>query len=290
VSPFSVVFCGTSAFALPCLEAVCADDRFRVTAVITQPDKPVGRKQLLTPPPVKTLAARLNLPVFQPVKINAEWKDIAAKVERPDFLVAVSYGQILSQEILDFATRAPVNVHASLLPELRGASPIQHAILLNHATSGVTVQRMVKELDAGPVLGQTALPLKDRETSPVLHDKLAAAGATLLLETLAKPLKEAPQDAAKATFCRKLSRADGVVDPATMPAADIDRRVRALTPWPGVTWNDMKILETSLNPQPDAFSLTCANSTTLYIVSLQPAGKKPMTGGAYARGLRTPSL
>lgn len=290
MSSFSVVFCGTSAFALPCLEALSGDGRFRVTAVITQPDKPVGRKQLLTPPPVKTLAERLKLPVFQPVKINAEWSNIAAAVERPDFLVAVSYGQILSQEILDFATRAPVNVHASLLPELRGASPIQHAILLNHAQSGVTVQRMVKELDAGPVLGQTILPLEERETAPTLHDKLAAAGAALLLETLAKPLKEIAQDASKATFCRKLSRTDGVVDPAAMTAADIDRRVRALTPWPGVSWNDMKLLETSLTPHADAYPLPCAGSTTLYVLSLQPAGKKPMPGAAYARGLRSPSL
>lgn len=263
-----------------------ADDRFRVSTVITQPDKPAGRKQTLTAPPVKALAERHGLTMLQPEDINNEWNGIAAGLQKPDFLVVVSYGQILSQAILDVPAAAPVNVHASLLPKLRGASPIQHAILLALPETGVTVQRMAKELDAGPVLGRRAMTIDARETTLTLHDRLARAGAELLIDTLHGPLKETPQNAAEATFCRKLSRADGIVDPATMAAADIDRRVRALTPWPGVTWNDVKLLETRLEAHADAMPVDCAQATTLYVTRLQPAGKKPMTGAAYRNGLR----
>ncbi len=286
----SIVFCGTSAFALPCLEALCADDRFRVTTVITQPDKPVGRRQVLTPPPVKTLAEKLKLPVLQPASLNTEWKELAPTIGHPDFLVVVSYGQILSQEILDCAQKASVNVHASLLPKLRGASPIQHAVLLGLPETGVTVQRMVKELDAGPVLDQVGVDLQPRDTTPVLHDRLAIVGAKLLLDTLLSLPAEKPQNPAEATFCRKLTREDGTVNAGSMTAEEIDRRVRALTPWPGVTWNGLKLLSTQLEPHPDAMPMECAGGTNLYVMQIQPAGKKPMTGAAYSRGLRPPSL
>ncbi len=287
--PISIAFCGTSAFAIPCLEALVSDERFRVTCVITQPDKPVGRKQLLTPPPVKAVAERHKLTLLQPQSLNAEWKTLAATVGRPDFLVAVSYGQILSQEILDCPLKAPVNVHASLLPKLRGASPIQHAILQDMKETGVTVQRMVKELDAGPVLDQLRVDVLPRETAPTLHDKLADAGAKLLIDTLVAFPAEKPQNPADATFCRKLSRDDGVVDFGSMTAQDIDRKVRALTPWPGVTWSGLKFLATALEPDADAMEFECAKGTKLYVTSIQPAGKKPMTGAAYHRGLRLPS-
>lgn len=282
-----IVFCGTSAFALPSLQALARDPRFTVDTVITQPDRPVGRKQILTPPPVKKLAQALGIPVRQPQKINAEWSDVVQGSTRPEFLVVVSFGQILSQAVLDFPTVSAVNVHASLLPKLRGASPIQHAILQGMETSGVTVQRMVRELDAGPVLGQQEIALSQRETAVGLHDVLADMGAALLLDVLGSKLHEEAQDASKATFCSKLSRADGVVDTAAMTAENIDRRVRALTPWPGVTWNGIKLLQTSLEPHPDAHCISCKQGTSLYAISLQPPGKKAMTGAQYARGLRS---
>ena len=293
-TPLHIVFLGTSPFAVPCLRALAADPRFVVDLVITQPDRPVGRKQILTPPAVKIVAQELKLPIAQPEDIRQAVSGPTSPrlrgagqrsaVSKPDFLVVISYGQILSQEILDWPTIAPVNVHASLLPKLRGASPLQHAILENYSTTGVTVQRMVKELDAGPILSQESITIDPRETFQSLHDKLAIIGADLLIKTLSKPLKEIPQNDKEATFCRKLSRTDGIADPKTMEARTIDRMVRALTPWPGITIGENKILETSLEPHPDAIPVLCSGNSTLHILTIQPPSKKPMTGRAFAAG------
>lgn len=282
-SPLSIVFLGTSAFAVPSLHALVSDPNFDVKLVITQPDRPVGRKQLLTSSPVKVAAQKRELPVIQPENIHS----LPDLPTRPDFLVVVSYGQILSQEILDLPTTAAVNLHASLLPLLRGASPLQHAILQNLPTSGVTVQRMVKELDAGPILAQLSHTLDADETFTTLHNKLANLGADLLVQTLSRPLKEKMQDASQATFCRKLTKKDGISDPASMSAQDIDRRVRALTPWPGVSVHDTKLLETSLEPSKEALSVPCANGTTLYVSRIQSAGGKPMSGADFVHGNKT---
>ncbi len=286
--PIRIVFCGTSAFAIPCLQALARDRDMRVDLVISQPDKPVGRKQVLTPPPLKEAALDLGLRVTQPVGINEQAAAIMASVPRPDFLVVVSYGQIISQQLLDWPSRAPVNVHASLLPQWRGASPIQQAILSGQTQTGVTVQRMVQALDAGPALGRRAVTITGRETAHTLHDRLAQAGANLLLTTLKHPLQPVPQDEARATFCRKLKREDGIVDPANMTADEIDRTVRALVPWPGVTMNidgtNVKILRTDLTEQPDSHPLRCAGETTLYLLEVQPPSRKPMSGKAWAMG------
>ncbi len=284
----SVIFCGTSPFAVPSLEALAKDPAFTVNLVITQPDRPVGRKQVLTPPPVKMAAKKLGLRVFQPEKLNTEFSE--ARCPKPDFLVVVSYGQILSQAILDFPAVAPINVHASLLPHWRGASPLQHAILHGDTESGVTVQRMVKELDAGPILAQEKYLLQERETFHSLHDTLAAMGAKLLIETLKHPLKETAQDERKVTLCRQLSRKDAEVDPSSMTAIEIDRRVRALNPWPGVTvtlkGQAVKILTSSLAQEENALPLDCKGGTTLFLLTVQPAGKKPMKGAEWMRGTR----
>ncbi|MFA6522833.1 MAG: methionyl-tRNA formyltransferase [Candidatus Peribacteraceae bacterium] len=282
--PVRILFLGTSAFAVPSLKALATDARFSVLAVITQPDKPAGRNKELTPPPVKIAAQALGLHVLQPKDIRKEWKEFG--FPKPDFLVVVSYGQILSQEILDFPTVAPVNVHASLLPRFRGASPLQHAILMGDKETGVTVQKMVLALDAGPILGQSTTPVGQRETTATLHDRLADMGAQLLVETLLKPLHPIPQNEANVTTCRKLSRQDGIVDTGTMMAEEIDRKVRALTPWPGVTLKDqpLKLLQTSLEPTTESTPLSCAGNSTLHLITVQPAGKKPMSGAAWARG------
>ena len=209
-------------------------------------------------------------------------------MERPDFLVVVSYGQIVSQTVLDFPTVAPVNVHASLLPRWRGASPIQHAILGGDTETGVTVQKMVKQLDAGPILSQQKTSIGPRETAQTLHDRLAVLGAELLIATLKKPLMPKDQDESTVTLCGKLTRQDGVVDSATLTAEDIDRKLRGLTPWPAITMKidgiDLKILETSLTPVDNAYMVTCKDDTKVYLVTVQPAGKKPMTGAEWARG------
>jgi methionyl-tRNA formyltransferase len=285
--PLHILFAGTSDFALPSLSLLAEDPAFRVDAVLTQEDKPVGRKQDLTPPPVKREALRLGLPVFQPRDIRREF--FTLELEKPDVLVAVSYGQILSQEILDFPRIAAVNVHASLLPRFRGASPIQHAILEGDRETGVTIQKMVYELDAGPVYAQETTMIDPRETTVTLHDRLKVMGANLLMKTL-KNLPDPVPQKGTVTLCHKLTRQDGLVDSAAMTAEEIDRKARALNPWPGVTLDSegttLKILETSLTPESDSFPLPCKGNTTLYLVRMQPAGKNPMSGGAWARGIR----
>ncbi|OGJ83349.1 methionyl-tRNA formyltransferase [Candidatus Peribacteria bacterium RIFOXYC2_FULL_58_10] len=289
--PLSVVFCGTPAFAVPSLQALIDDPAFQVNLVITQPDKPVGREKIVTPPPIKTLALGRGIPLFQPHDLNEEY--FAApqtKGVQPDFLVIVAYGQLLKQPLLSLPLIAPVNVHPSLLPRWRGASPIQHALLAGDRETGVTIQKVTMRLDSGPLLAQRPFGVSDRETAQTLHDRLSEEGAKLLIETLKKPLVPREQDASKATVCRKLTRADCSVDPATMAAEEIDRRVRALVPWPGVRCTiadrEVKLLETSLVETVEAVSVPCAVHSTLYIVRLQPPGKKPMTGKEWDRGRR----
>ena len=241
----------------------------------------------LTPSPVKVEVQRLQIPVLQPVDIRKEFASLG--LPSADYLVVVSYGQLLSQEILDFPRIAPINVHASLLPRWRGASPIQHAILSADAQSGVSIQRMVKQLDAGPVYAQQTLALTATETATSLHDTLMMLGAELLVPTLLALPTPQPQEG-EVTVCRKLTRDDGAVDSLTMTAVEIDRKVRALNPWPGVTCSvketPLKLLSTSLEPQAGAFPLPCADGSILHLVTVQPAGKKPMSGADWARGCK----
>ncbi|PIR52676.1 methionyl-tRNA formyltransferase [Candidatus Peregrinibacteria bacterium CG10_big_fil_rev_8_21_14_0_10_49_10] len=283
----SVVFAGTPAFAVPSLEALIADSFFRVSLVISQPDRPAGRKQILTPSPVKECALRHGIRVFQPEDINATYAQADLTC---DFLVVVAYGQILRTEILEISRTAPINLHASLLPRWRGASPLQHALLAGDTETGVTVQKMAPKLDTGDILAQVSVSLTKRETFSSLHDRLAKMGATLLTETLQKPLSPRPQGKENVSLCTKLTRSDGFVDTATMTAEDIDRRVRALVPWPGVRCtiegSEVKLLETALKQEEDSLAWPCAEQTTLFIRMLQPSGKKPMTGAEWQRGKR----
>jgi len=289
-SPLSIVFCGTPDFAVPSLKALLSDPAFSVKLVITQPDKPVGRKQTMTPSPVKILATQHGISVWQPQNINEEATSYKLQATSFDFLVVVAYGQILSKEILSLPKIAPVNVHPSLLPRWRGASPMHHAILAGDQTTGVTIQQMAEALDAGPVLAQERFPLSPAETLVSLKQTLAEKGATLLTRTLQSPLQPAPQDATQVTVCSKLTRKDGEVNAQNMTAEEIDRKVRALTPWPGVTCpikdEIVKILKTSLTEQPESLPLPCSKNTMVFIIELQSPGGKPMNGAAWMRGRR----
>jgi methionyl-tRNA formyltransferase len=290
--PFSVIFCGTPEFAVPSLKVLAGDPSFDVQLVITQPDKPVGRKKELTSPPVKIAAQALEIPVLQPQKVNDELPLylLSNPHLQPDFLVVVAYGEILSQAVLDLPHVAAVNVHGSILPRWRGASPIEHAILSGDKESGVTVQVMVQELDAGPILASAAFPIGGRDTALYLREQLSLIGAELLRQTLKKPLNPIAQSAEGATFCRKLTKEDGIVDRDKMTADEIDRRVRALNPWPGVICdvqgNKLKLLETSLDQEQRSIPIACANDTTLYLVRVQPPNKKEMFADDWRRGLR----
>jgi methionyl-tRNA formyltransferase len=287
----SIIFLGTPEFAVPSLRALAASDAFEIVLAVTRPDKPVGRKQELTPPPLKVAALALGIPVLQPLKVNEELPAyVAQNGLKPDFLVTVAYGHILSQAVLDLASVAPVNLHGSVLPKWRGASPVEHAILNGDAETGVSVQVMVKELDAGPVLSSLTLPLGPQDTSASVRETLAARGAELLVQTLLQPLSPVPQDASHATFCGKLSRDDGKANPATMTAQEIDRRVRALNPWPGVTaiveGQELKILGASPEAVTGSWPLPCKDGTVLHLVTVQPAGKRAMSAKEWSNGLR----
>jgi len=290
--PLSIIFCGTPDFAVPSLRALASDPAFDVKLVVTQPDKPVGRKKQLTAPPVKVLAEALGIPVLQPEKVNEELPSHfnLHPDDQPDFLVVVAYGEILSQTVLDIPHIAPVNVHGSLLPRWRGASPVEHAILHGDNETGVTVQKMVQELDAGPALAMAALPIGARDTSTYLRSQLSEMGAALLVETLKRPLEPLPQPTDGVTFCRKLVKEDGIVSREKMTAEEIDRRVRALNPWPGVVCdvqgNTVKILESSLDPVQHSIPIACAHDSTLHLVRVQPPNKKEMHADDWRRGLR----
>ena len=280
-----IIFAGTPEFAVPSLEALVNDPQFEVQLVISQPDKPVGRKQELRATPVKACAQKHGIQVVQPENIN----NFQFSIFNFQFLVVVAYGQILKQDILDAPSIAPVNVHASLLPQWRGASPMQSAILAGDAQTGVTIQRMVKKLDAGPMLSQVIVPLEQSTTIDTLHDQLASAGAALLIDTLSKPLTENEQDEDAMSICHKLNREIGNVDPATMTTEEFDRHVRALVPWPGVRitidGQNVKIISVSRTQTSDSFPLTCTDGS-IHIVSLQSPGKKPMSGKNWQRGRR----
>lgn len=287
----SVVFCGTPDFAIPSLRALVESGLFDVKLVISQPDRPIGRSGRTVPTAVKKAAIDLGLETWQPEKLNTQLEEGSYKMtDRPDFLVVVAYGQLLSSKVLEWPTVAPINVHGSLLPRWRGASPVEYAILHGDTETGVAVQRMVKELDAGPILGMAKTPIGERETALQLRDRLSTMAAELLVETLSKPLKETPQPSDGITICRKLSRDDGKADTQTMTAEQIDRMARALYPWPGVTatvmGRELKILETALEPTQTSTQVVCAKNTTLELVMVQEAGKKAMTGAEWARGVR----
>ncbi len=280
----SIVFLGTSAFAVPSLRMLAEDERYHILAIITQPDRPVGRKQIITPSPVKEEALKRGLHVLQPESINT-WLQTQTEVERPDLLLVVSYGQLLKDHVLAWAKEKPINVHASLLPLLRGASPLQHSILEGHLRTGVTIQRIVRELDAGPILLQETVKMDERETYTSLHDRLAILGAEALKKALESGTEEHPQDLSKVTLCGKIKKEDGIIDLQTYTAEEIDRRVRALSPWPGVqTKAGIKLLATTLTPTQESIEVLCKNETQLYIGLLQPAGKKRMSGRAFSLG------
>ena len=280
----TVLFCGTPDFAVPSLNALIASDDFDVQLVISQPDKPVGRKQEVLPTAVKVAAGAAGITVIQPEDINAE----GLPLPDADFLVTVAYGQIMKQKLLDHPNVATINIHGSLLPKWRGASPMQHSLLHGDTHTGVTIQQMVEKLDAGPILSQSELSLDGTETIQQLHDSLAELSASLLLDTLSNPLEPKEQNESEATFCTKLSRKDGEVDPKTMTAEEIDRHVRALVPWPGVTCTlqgeTVKLLATSVIALKDAVPLPCKDGTTLYITTLQSPGKRPLEAKVWLRG------
>jgi len=231
----AIVFLGTPAFAVPCLRRL-AEEGYEIAAVYTQPDRPAGRGRHLNPPPVKTAALAMGLPVRQPETL----RDPAALAElvalHPEAGIGVAYGQILRQEVLAIPAKGVLNAHPSLLPRHRGASPIPAAILAGDRETGVTIMLMDPGMDSGPILAQRSLPIEDRDTAGTLAEKLAPLAADLLAETLPHWLRDEidpqSQDHSLATKTPLLKKEHGAID-WSLPATHIWRQVRAYGPWPG---------------------------------------------------------
>ena len=229
-----VVFFGTPAFAVPTLTAL-AGSSHEVVAVVTQPDRPRGRGQKVSPSAVKADANWLRIPVLQPDTMKDVAFTAALAAYHPDLGVVAAYGKILPTSLINLPARGMINVHASLLPRWRGAAPVHRAILAGDATTGVTIMRVVKALDAGPMLATVETPISPEESSAELEQRLATLGADLLVRTVdrmsAGQVTETPQDETRVTYASRLQRDEGRIDFAR-PAIDVHNSIRGLQPWP----------------------------------------------------------
>ncbi len=299
MTPLRLAFMGSPAFAVPTLRALHGAGH-QVAAVYAQPPRPAGRGQTLTPCPVHAAAEALGLPVRTPARLRG---DAAAQAEFAaldlDAAVVAAYGLILPAAMLAAPRRGCLNVHASLLPRWRGASPMQAALLAGDAETGVTIMQMDAGLDTGATLLREAVSLGPRATAPELHDALAALGARLLLRALDEAPAPVPQPAEGATYAPKLTRADGRLD-WTRTAVELDRRVRALNPWPGtyavLGGEVLKVHDAA--PEAGAGEpgvalddrlLVACGEGALRLLRVQRPGRAPMDAAALLRGLAVPA-
>lgn len=298
----NVVFFGTPEFAEEFLASLHEDEDILVSAVVCQPDKPVGRKKVLTSPATKDYAKANRIPVFQPESLKKDPEIVARLTQmEPDVFVIVAYGKILPESILNIPRLGNINVHPSLLPKYRGPSPIQAAIAAGDSETGISIMLIDEEMDHGPILAQETLHLSAEETPESLREKVVELGAPLLVETVkgyaAGDIQPQEQDHEAATFCKLLKKEDGRID-WTRTAEEIDAQMRAYTPWPGTwtTWNDKMLKihaatvssESSIEPGQveikDNKLLIGTGSTPLEVTNLQLEGKQRTTAETFIRG------
>lgn len=297
-----ILFFGTAAFAVPSLKQLQTDGH-EIVGVVTQPDKPVGRRQELTPSPIKKAAKELGIPVFEPTTLKDEAAQKTLSELKPDVIVVVAYGKIIPPWLLELPKHGAINVHPSLLPKYRGASPLPAPIVNGDAETGVTIMLMDAELDHGPILSQEKIPLSGTETGETISKQLAEHGAQQLSKTLKDfvegKITPKEQDHEAATYTEILTRDHGKID-WTKSAAEIERMIRAYTPWPG-TWamvddTRLKILSARIfdgknkdvigtlwRTEPGELAVAC-KSGALILLTVQPDGGKPMSGADFARG------
>ena len=299
----NIVFMGTPAFSAPILRML-HEEGYNILAVVTQPDRPVGRKKVLTPPPVKEEAVALGIPVIQPEKLRGseELQQIIAL--NPDLVVTAAFGQILPKELLDAPRLGCINVHASLLPQYRGGAPIHQAIIDGQAKTGVTIMYMAQKLDAGDIISQREIMIEDTDHTGLLFDKLSEVGKGLLKDTLPSIIDgtndRIVQDESLVTFASNISREQERID-WTKDARTIYNQVRGLHPWPvayttfeegnfKIWW--AQVGETANNAEPgavvmidkDYFEVATGEGGSLRILDCQPAGKKRMSAQEFLRG------
>ena len=291
---------GSPDFALPTLQSLAKN--YQVVGVVTQPDRASGRGRELKAPPVKLLAQELNIPVIQPQKLREPEAMQQLTEWNPDLIVVAAFGQILRKDVLDLPKYGCINVHASLLPRWRGAAPINAAVLAGDEETGVTIMKMDVGLDTGPMLAMKRIRIKPDDTAGSLFEALSTLGADLLIETLPAYMegKLTPQLQPEegATYAPMLKKEDGLLD-FTQPAVDLERRVRAMNPWPGAwfEWNGAPLKvhkahvgqgkaeagERLIEQNQPAVG---AGGGVLILDEVQPPSKKPMNGKSFLAGAR----
>lgn len=300
----SVVFMGTPDFSVPILKMLY-EEKYEIQTVVTQPDRPVGRKHVLTPTPVKAAAVELELPVIQPerLKVSQELQQIIAL--NPDLIVTAAFGQILPKELLDTPRLGCINVHASLLPAYRGGAPIHQAVIDGQKETGVTIMYMAEKLDAGDIIAQQAIAIEEEDCTGLLFDKLSIIGRDLLKDTLPSIINgtnhRIPQDESKVSFAHNISREQERIDWAKSNI-DIYNQIRGLHPWPiayttldgqnvKVWWAKKSTVThhekpgTVIGISKKFFTVATGDGQAIDIVDLQPAGKKRMEAVNYLNGV-----
>ena len=299
-----IVFMGTPDFSTGVLEMLIQE--YDVIAVVTQPDRPVGRKKILTPPPVKKVALEHNIPVYQPEKLNnsSELEEIINL--KPDLIVTAAFGQLLPKSLLDAPKHKEINVHASLLPKYRGGAPIHYAVMNGEKKTGITIMYMAEKLDAGNIISQDEVEILENDTVGEVHDKLATLGTELLKKTLPTIFNgtndSIVQDDSLATFASNISREDERID-WTKDAQTIHNHIRGLSPWPvAYTTMDGKNLKLwrseiveNVKGEPgeiiettkDAIIVATGSEDGVALTEIQLAGKKRVKTRDYISGLQS---
>ncbi len=297
-----VVYMGTPDFAVKPLEALI-NNNYEVVGVFTQPDKPVGRKAILTPPPVKVVAENNNIPVFQPDSLkNGAGVKILEEL-KPDVVIVVAYGKILPKDFLEFAKHGCINIHGSILPEYRGAAPIQWSVLDGKEFAGVTSMQMNEGLDTGDILLVEKTKIEENETSGDLYERLTVLGADVLLKTLeaikTNSLNPQKQDDSKSSYAKMLDKSLSKID-WNLKASEVHNKIRGLDPWPvALTTFDGKnlklfrsrLLSENYNKQAgsvikskDGIIVVCGDKKAVLITEVQLEGKKRMSAVDFSRG------
>ena len=298
-----VIFMGTPEFSTGVLKRLIEDETVEVIAVVTQPDRAVGRKKIITPTPVKVVALEHDIPVYQPEKLSGSQELEELMQLDAELIVTAAYGQFLPTKFLNFPRFGAVNVHASLLPKYRGGAPIHYAIMNGDKETGVTIMRMVAKMDAGAIISQRAIPITGEDDVASMFEKLSVVGADLLIETLpalfAGTITEVEQDEALVSFSPNISREQEQID-WNKAATEVDCFVRGLRPWPtsftilngnrvkmwGVALTSKETTKApgSLFVEGGRLYVACGSGTVLEITRLQPAGKAQMDAKAFMNG------